>query len=278
MTRSGPRSHPQPAGRRRRNCRCSTTTRLSEFRTESQHASGSTFRDALDPADTDSSSAVQCLIVTSEQTRDGEVPLEEHVRRAWEYHGGDIDSAVTSYPRRAGPAQRRRGRLPARARSGRRSAVDPAGGPRVRYHFVVDPCCERRLQGRCRGVRRNRLPASGDHVPARGASSCQTWRHDLQCRRRVRHGCRARGTVQLADAQPRRSLVGSRADPWQRPSGSHRQEDRQRISRTSKLAGLPRSAAHDAVRRLESTRRRTDPFSTTGRSSSCARSGGSTQI
>ena len=124
MTRSGPRSTPnQPEGDVAK-LPLFPTTRLSEFRTESQHASDSTFRDALDPADTDSSSAVQCLIVTSEQTRDGEVPLEEHVRRAWEYHGGDIDSAVTSTPRRAGPAQRRRGRLPAKSRSSRRSAVD----------------------------------------------------------------------------------------------------------------------------------------------------------
>ena len=73
------------------------TTRRSEFSIEPRHGDGSTYRNALDPVYPDSSSVVHCLIVNAEQTLDSEVPLKEHVRRAWEYYGGEIDSAVSGY-------------------------------------------------------------------------------------------------------------------------------------------------------------------------------------
>jgi hypothetical protein len=64
----------------------------------SKPSGGSILRDALTPVSFDNPMAVHCLIITGEQeVGEDAIPLEEHVRRAWEYHGGDIASAVTRY-------------------------------------------------------------------------------------------------------------------------------------------------------------------------------------
>jgi hypothetical protein len=62
------------------------------------------YRDALDPATFDvPRGLIQCIVVLAEEAADEDrIPLQEHVRRAWDFHGDDIAAAVVKYRAKQG--------------------------------------------------------------------------------------------------------------------------------------------------------------------------------